>query len=151
MPPRASAWRWTACLYGAGNHVAIRQLVEDFGRYLYLPRLQTTAVLLNAIALGLALLTWEQDAFAYAESYDESAGRYRGLRYSMNIDIRENDPGLLISPDVARRQINAEIEPPVPPRTGYRQTIAHSWRENGDRILLTPRRNHRNRNAITEL
>ena len=58
-----------------GNHVAIRQLVEDFGRYLYLPRLQTTTVLLDAIRAGLALLTWEQDAFAYAESYDESAAR----------------------------------------------------------------------------
>ena len=40
-----------------GNHVPIRQLVEDFGRYLYLPRLQTTSVLLNAIRGGLALLT----------------------------------------------------------------------------------------------
>jgi hypothetical protein len=63
-----------------GNHVAIRQLIEDFARYLYLPRLQTTTVLLNAIRAGLALLTWEHDAFAYAENYDESAGRYRGLR-----------------------------------------------------------------------
>jgi len=57
-----------------GDHVAIRQLVEDFARYLYLPRLQTTAVLTGAIQDGLKLLTWEQDAFAYAESYDEAAG-----------------------------------------------------------------------------
>src|SRR5271165_1615156 len=41
------------------DHVAIRQLVEDFGRYLYLPRLQTTTVLLNAIRSGLGMLTWE--------------------------------------------------------------------------------------------
>jgi hypothetical protein len=60
-----------------GNHVPIRQLVEDFGRFLYLPSLQTTDVLLNAIRSGLALLTWEQDAFAYAESYDEATSRYR--------------------------------------------------------------------------
>jgi predicted AAA+ superfamily ATPase len=99
-----------------GHHVEIRQLVEDFGRYLYLPRLQSSAVLLNAIGSGLGLLTWEKDSFAYGEGYDESACRYRGLRYSKNIDIRENDPGLLIRPDAARRQINAEIEPPVPPR-----------------------------------
>jgi hypothetical protein len=51
-----------------GNHVAIRQLIEDFARCLYLPRLQTTTVLLNAIRAGLALLTWEHDAFAYAET-----------------------------------------------------------------------------------
>jgi hypothetical protein len=70
-----------------GNYVAIRQLVEDFGRYLYLPRLQTTGVLLNAVRAGLALLTWEHDAFAYAESYDESAARYRGLHSGSHIDI----------------------------------------------------------------
>jgi hypothetical protein len=39
-----------------GNHVGIRQLVEDFGRYLYLPRLQTTNVLLNAIRAGACAL-----------------------------------------------------------------------------------------------
>lgn len=61
-----------------GNHVAIRQLAEDFGRYLYLPRPQTPEVLSEAIRAGLALLTWEQDAFAYAETHEESAGRYRG-------------------------------------------------------------------------
>src|SRR5208337_1904004 len=70
-----------------GNHVAIRQLVEDFGRYLYLPRLQTSTVLLNAIGAGLALLTWHQDAFAYAESYDDSADRYRGLRSAVQITV----------------------------------------------------------------
>ena len=35
-----------------GNHVAIRQLVEDFGRYLYLPRLQTTTVLAECHSRG---------------------------------------------------------------------------------------------------
>jgi len=38
-----------------GNHVAIQQLVDGFGRYLYLARLQSTNVL--AIRSGLALLT----------------------------------------------------------------------------------------------
>jgi predicted AAA+ superfamily ATPase len=98
-----------------GDHVAIRQLVEDFGRYLYLPRLQTSAVLLQAICAGLALLTWEQDAFAYAESYDESAGRYRGLRFSVHVPVSADDRGLLVRPEVARRQIDAEIPPPAPP------------------------------------
>ena len=39
-----------------GDHVAIKQLVEDFARYLYLPRLKDSAVLLGAIRDGLALL-----------------------------------------------------------------------------------------------
>ena len=97
-----------------GNHVAIRQLVEDFARYLYLPRLQTTTVLLNAIRAGLSLLTWEHDAFAYAENYDESAGRYRGLRSGPRVNITEDDTGLLVRPEVARRQIDQETTPTWP-------------------------------------
>ena len=50
-----------------GDHVSIKQIVEDFARYLYLPRISESAVLLNAISDGIALLTWEQDAYAFAD------------------------------------------------------------------------------------
>ena len=78
--------------------------VDDFGRYLYLPRLKDAAVLAGAIRDGCALLTWAQDAFAYAESYDEAAQRYRGLRYGQHIAITDGDTGLLVHPEVARRR-----------------------------------------------
>jgi hypothetical protein len=71
-------------------------------------------VLLGAVRDGCALLTWEQDAFAYAESYDEVAQRYRGLRYGQHITITDGDAGLLVRPDVARQQINIETPPPKP-------------------------------------
>ena len=100
--------RRRVALWRKGGYVAVRQLVEDFGRYLYLPRLQTSTVLLNAIRTGLALLTWEHDAFAYAENYDESAGRYRGLRFGALVNVAGDDTGLLIRPEVARRQIDRE-------------------------------------------
>src|SRR5262249_3708932 len=91
-----------------GDHVAIKQLVDDFGRYLYLPRLKDATVLLSAVRAGCALLTCEQDAFAYAESYDEAAQRYRGLRYGQHIAITDGDTGLLVRPEAARQQLNAE-------------------------------------------
>src|SRR2546428_6595919 len=97
-----------------GDHVTITQLIDDFGRYFYLPRLKDAAVLLGAVRDGCALLTWEQDAFAYAESYDETAQRYRGLRYGQHIAITDGDAGLLLRPEVARQQINAETTPPQP-------------------------------------
>src|SRR5712691_7739744 len=96
------------------DHVAIKQLVDDFGRYLYLPRLKDAAVLQGAIRDGCALLTWAQDAFAYAESYDETAQRYRGLRGGQQIAVTDGDAGLLVRSAVARRQINAETTPPQP-------------------------------------
>ncbi len=92
-----------------GDHVAIQQLAEDFARYLYLPRLKDSAVLIDAILSGLALLTWMQDSFAYAESFDETAGRYRGLRFGQHIWIAEDSPlGLIVRPDAAQRQLAVE-------------------------------------------
>lgn len=91
-----------------GNHVPVKQLVEDFARYLYLPRLRDASVLLGAVRDGLSLLTWEQDAFAYADSYDESAERYRGLRWGQHVAVTEDDTGLLVQPAVARQQQAAE-------------------------------------------
>jgi hypothetical protein len=98
-----------------GDHVAIKQLVEDFARYLYLPRLKEPAVLLAAIRDGLDLLTWEQDSFAYAESYDEGAGRYRGLRCGQQVSVADGDTGaLLVKAEIARKQLDAE-KPEKPP------------------------------------
>jgi len=96
-----------------GDHVAVKQLAEDFARYLYLPRLKDSAVLLGAINEGTALLTWAQDSFAYADSFDETAGRYRGLRCQQRVSLTDADaPGLLVKPEVARKQLEAETVPP---------------------------------------
>ena len=103
-----------------GDHVAIRQLVEDFGRYLYLPRVRDPEVLLGAIRGGFSLLTWEKDSFAYAESYDEGAGRYRGLRGGQQVLVVDADsPGLLVKSEIARKQLDGETRPePTPPVDG---------------------------------
>ncbi|MBU1208887.1 MAG: DUF499 domain-containing protein [Proteobacteria bacterium] len=95
-----------------GDHVAIKQLIDDFGCYIYLPRLKDSVVLLGAISDGLGLLTWTQDSFAYAESYDENAKRYCGLRGGQMVSINPDDVGLLVRPEVAKQQMEAETPPP---------------------------------------
>ena len=83
--------------------------MEDFTRYLYLPRLADPTVLLKAMSDGVGLLTWEHDAFALADSFDDEAQRYRGLRGGRVASLTEPDaPALLVKPDVARRQLDAE-------------------------------------------
>ena len=91
-----------------GDHVSVRQLVDDFARYSYLPRLKGASVLLEAIRNGLSLMTWEQDSFAYADGYDDSAQRYRGLQSGPRAALTDSDPGLLVRPEVARKQMDAE-------------------------------------------
>jgi hypothetical protein len=79
----------------------------------------------QAMRDGVSLLTWSSDSFAYAESYDESAGRYRGLRAGQVVSLSADNAGLIVKPDVARRQMDAEVaaivqpnEPPAEPPPG---------------------------------
>ena len=70
-------------------------------------------MLLNAIGFGVGLLTWEHDAFAFADSFDDEAERYRSLRTGQLVSLSEA-VGLLVKPGVARRQIDAESSIPAP-------------------------------------
>ena len=100
-------------LWRGGDHVTLQQVVEDFASYLYLPRLAGPEVLRGAVADGVGLVTWDPDGFGFADSFDETAGRYRGLRGGQAITLAGEDAaGLLVKPEVARRQI--ERERPVP-------------------------------------
>ena len=97
-----------------GDHVSIKQLVEDFARYLYLPRLAGSEVLVQAIRDGVALLTWRSDTFAYAEGHDEGADRYRGLRAGQMVNVSPDPAALPVKPDVAQRQMDMDVPPATP-------------------------------------
>ena len=99
----------------AGNHVQVRQLVEFFARYLYLPRTLGPEVLVQAMRDGISLLTWQSDTFAYAESFDEGAARYRGLRAGALLPLSADNAGLLVKPGTASAQLESEVHaaPPV--------------------------------------
>jgi predicted AAA+ superfamily ATPase len=94
-----------------GDHVEIRQLIDDFAKYLYLPRLRDPSVLVTAVRRGLDLAAWQKDSFAYAESYDEAEGRYRVLSAGHDVLLLDREPpGLLVKPDVAQQQLEVEEE-----------------------------------------
>lgn len=100
-----------------GDHVAIKQLAEDYARYNYLSRLKNSQVLTEAIRDGLRLLTWPKDSFAYADSLDDATQRYRGLRAGELVNVSpDGATGLLVKPEVALKQIEAEkaAAPPSP-------------------------------------
>jgi hypothetical protein len=100
---------WRTADAAQANHVAIRQLREDFARYLYLPRLRSSATLVDAACEGVALLTWSKDTFAYAEDFDSTAGRYLGLRDGQQVQLSPDAPiGLLVKSEVAMAQIQRE-------------------------------------------
>src|SRR5690606_23494968 len=91
-----------------GDHVAIGQVVEDFAQYLYLPRVSSPQVVVEAIKAGLGLITWEHDSFAYAESFDPDLCRYRGIQFGTYVAGIDLDNGLLVKPKVALAQVDGE-------------------------------------------
>jgi hypothetical protein len=101
-----------------GQHVEIKLLTEDFARYLYLPRLRDTGVLIEAIRDGLTFTTWDKETFAFAESYDEKAKRYAGLKGGQNVNVPDDGLfGMLVKPDIAFAQIAADAPTPQPTST----------------------------------
>ena len=104
-----------------GDHVPVRTLVDDFAQQLYLQRLDGPAVLADALRSGVGSLTWQLDTFACAESFDETADRYLGIQAGQLVDISPDDLGLIVKPDVAHRQIQADaqvidpVDPPIDP------------------------------------
>jgi hypothetical protein len=81
-----------------GNHVSVRQLMDDFAKYHYLPRLRDANVLLKAVSQGVANMHWRKETFAYAESFDDATGRYVGAK-----------GGELISPMMSGLVVRAEL------------------------------------------
>lgn len=101
------------------DHVTVKQLMEDFAKYPYLPRLRDSKVLIQAIQDGVASLQWQLDSFAYAEGYDAAASRYRGLRAGELARMQIGNDGIVVRPEVAARQFEKERpSDPVPAANG---------------------------------
>ncbi len=151
-----------------GDHVGVRQLVEDFARYTYLPRVAEPSVLHQAIRDGLGLLTWATETFGYADSFDEPSGRPNGLRGGQRLDVGDGHTGVLVRPDVASRLLSearkrdadaagagadtgadGTEQEGVPPRTDQPRTPQPPKRFHGT-VALDPHRVGRDAGRIAE-
>ena len=100
-------------------HISLKRVWECLATYLYLPRLCNSDVLLDTVRE--AVRTQE---FGYANSVDAD-GQYGGLQFgSASGSIYLNDQSVLVKPDVATKQLEADVEPPIegvspkPPESG---------------------------------
>ncbi len=91
-----------------GDHVSTLKLWSYFAQYLYLPRLRDSSVLARAIENGVASTTWDPETFAYADAFDEAKGRYVGLRAGEHVAVRIDGASVVVKPEAARRQLEAE-------------------------------------------
>ncbi|MDR3362113.1 MAG: hypothetical protein LBO64_04655 [Desulfovibrio sp.] len=92
-----------------GDDVSVKQLVEDFATYVYLPRLRDPDVLLAAVREGIMLPNWQTETFAYAQSKD-AEGRYPGLVAGNVTAVQAEGGALVVKPDIAAEQLRKDAE-----------------------------------------
>ena len=91
------------------GHVSVGALWQLFASYPYLPRLRDQEVL-NRGVRDQPLL-WQQEGFALADGFDGE--RYGGLTAGHGeLTIQVTNGTLLVRPDVAQRQLDADGESP---------------------------------------
>lgn len=88
-----------------GDHVSIKQLIEDFATYLYLPRLKNEVVLISAIKNSLVNIAVNAETFVYAAGYDDEKKEYRGLLATATGAVFSDSMSLLVKPEIAQAQI----------------------------------------------
>lgn len=109
-------------LWRDSNHIDLRHLWEYLTQYLYLPRLKDQNVLLQAVRDGVASTIWA-DNFAYAEAFDKEKGKYLGLRAATGISPSISPQSLLVKPDIAQQQLDAEAAQAITITTGSTTTV----------------------------
>lgn len=123
-----------------GNHVELRQLAEDFARYTYLPRVSDSSVIVRSVEDSLCLMTWVEDTFAFADSFDEAAQRYRGLKAGNISGSRVgNDPiGLVVKALVAKAQIDADQQKTATSISGEGAVVIPGVTVSGTGVIGSP-------------
>ena len=90
------------------SHIGLKRVWECLATYLYLPRLCNSDVLLDTVREGVRT----QEYFGYADSLDDN-GRYTGLQFgSASRSIFLDEQSVLVKPDAAKKQLDADAEPP---------------------------------------
>ena len=88
-------------IWNGKDHLSLQDLREYLDRYTYLPRLKDRSVLVRTVASAIGGTL--PGPFAYAESWDEAAGTYRGLAIdnAANVQVVIDNESLIVRPDIA--------------------------------------------------
>ena len=88
-------------IWNGKDHLSLQDLREYLDRYTYLPRLKDRPVLVRTVASAIGGML--PGPFAYAESWDETAGTYQGLSIdnAANVQVVIDNESLIVRPDIA--------------------------------------------------
>lgn len=94
-------------LWKDADHISVKQLWEYFATYIYLPRLQSSQVIMNSIEEGASALTWDEN-FAYADMWDVEEKKYKNLVAGQHKSVALDGNSVLVKPEIARKQMEQE-------------------------------------------
>jgi hypothetical protein len=102
-------------LWRGADHVSLKQVVNDFASYLYLPRLRDRQLLIGAVQASISQLVCDQ--VAYAEAHDPVKNRYEGLHAtgSGSVPIVLDDAAVIVKAEAASAQLARERAVPSEP------------------------------------
>ena len=95
------------------NHIFVSELIDWCQKYLYLPRLSSNEVIINALQNARAALSGES-TFYLADSYDEISQRYEGLRPQFKSTYPPTLKSLIVKTEIAEAQ-KEEVNDPIKP------------------------------------
>tara|TARA_B100000212_G_scaffold336040_1_gene308817 strand:+ start:6399 stop:9659 length:3261 start_codon:yes stop_codon:yes gene_type:complete len=96
------------------NHINVSQLIDWCQQYLYLPRVSSHEVIINALQNARAALIGEK-TFYLADSYDELANRYEGLRPQFQSSYPPTLNSFIVKNNIAEAQLKEVIDQPNVP------------------------------------
>lgn len=102
-------------IWKENHHLFLKDLWEYSSRYIYLPRMKNRQVLVETVKSAISELM--PGPFAFAESWDDTDGNYRGLSIDRAISVQVviDSESLIVAPHVAEKN---RPEPPQEPSGG---------------------------------
>ena len=92
------------------NHVEVKDLIDFYAKYLYLPKLRNSTVLLKLIESEIEKTIIDNNSFAYAQKFIPDQNKYEGFLVFKIKTLDLNDSGYLVKPDIANDQIRQDEE-----------------------------------------
>jgi hypothetical protein len=102
-------------------HLGLKQLWQYIASYLYLPRLRDSQVLLDCVKEAITRGGMYCEHFAYAERWDEAAGRYDGLKAMGGGSVAITSDSVLVRPETAQEHAQRRTGEAAPELSGLRR------------------------------
>ncbi|MDR0721305.1 MAG: DUF499 domain-containing protein [Treponema sp.] len=113
LSPKILSMEMSQCnLWKDRDHMQVRELWEDYTKYVYLHRIKNQSVLFRTLEIGIT----SGEYFGYADGQN-AEGNYEALIFGPSSNLLITLDGFLVKPEAAKKQIasSEKSSAPIPP------------------------------------